>query len=65
MKRTIERKELSRLASEAKATKGGLRIGQHVANTVLAGTALESCPRLFYCDDADFWGVAAEYFDIV
>ena len=50
------------------------RIGQHVVNTLLTGTALDGpdfdsgsryhSSQLFYCDDSEFWDVVFDFIAI-
>ena len=62
MKLIVSRDRLKSLVAEAKAMPG-MRIGQHVFNTLTVGTAIES-PRLFYCADSEFWTVIHEFVTI-
>ena len=63
MKLVVSVLVLQNLATEAKGMPG-MRIGQHVYNSLFSGTALEAAPALFYCADADFWTVVQDFVTI-
>ena len=54
---------LMEIVREAKAMPG-MRIGQHVCNTLFFESG-EDTSRLFYCSDAAFWETVTEFVEIL
>lgn len=62
-KKQILFETLADIVRTAKAMPG-IRIGQHVCNSLFPFSGEETAP-LFYCNDSEFWNVVFDFVEVV